>query len=140
MTWRTYRDPAYRFRIDYPPDYTIVERGTPAELTPMPLQTVAFLSRQLAQSPTAGLQAPNALIEVFPPPAGKALSDWIQQHEPKGTRTSIRIGALEGYRVTLPILLAPNEFIFFGSDAYIYRLTFLSEYAERMLQSFRIEG
>jgi hypothetical protein len=101
---------------------------------------VALLSRQLAQSPTAEFQPPNALVEIFPNTAGKSLADWVGHYEPRATHTRLRVGALEGYRITLPILLAPNEFFYFSSGTYIYRLTFLGEHAEQMLQSFRIEG
>lgn len=140
MNWMTYQDAAYHFRIDYPSDYMLVEREIPAALQPRPIHTTAFLSRQLAQSPTAKFQPPNALVEVFPLVAGKPLLDWIREHAPKATCASIRVGAREGYRATLPILLAPNEFFYFSSNAFIYRLTLLGEYAEQMLQSFRIES
>lgn len=140
MMWQNYRDIVYHFCINYPSDYVIVERKIPLELIPRPVHTVAFLNRHLAQSPTAEFQPPVALIEVFPNIEGKSLSHWLRQYEPKATLRRLSVSGLDGFRITLPILLAPNEFIYFGSDTYIYRLTLLGEYAEQMLQSFQLQG
>lgn len=138
MSWRTLHDTGYQFSIDYPSEYVQVEPRAFSEQRPKPLHKVAFLDRQLAQSATAAFQPPNALIEVFSKASGQPLSQWIAAHEPRATLTVVRVDDLQGYRATLPILLAPNEFVYFDNDLYVYRLALLGEHAERILSSFRI--
>ncbi|MCL4248738.1 MAG: hypothetical protein KJ065_11395 [Anaerolineae bacterium] len=137
MSWLTYHDSTYGFSIDYPPEYVRLRERTPPQQDPQPVYEVRFLDRQLAQSPTAEFQPPNALIEVFKLPVTQTLAVWLREHEARASRTSIRIGNLEGYRVTLPILLAPNEAYYFARDNHIFRLTFLGEHEQRMIESFR---
>jgi hypothetical protein len=50
------------------------------------------------------------------------------------------LGDLTGLRVYFNRLSAPNEFYYFTSHGYVYKLTPLGKYSDEMLQSFQIKS
>lgn len=44
----------------------------------------------------------------------------------------------EKWLVRFPLMMAPNEFYFFASEKYVYRLTPLGPHGQEMLGSFEL--
>ena len=114
---------------------------------PAPLSTVApnlvqrvrFQDKQLAAGETAQLEPPQFVIEVSDNKAGISLERWIDANMPPGgSRSAATVGNRRGYQVTLNIMLAPNQFYYVADGAYVYRITPMGQYSEKMLASLKI--
>ncbi len=81
-------------------------------------------------------------IQVFPRPSGRSLRDWLDSFGllPPGSEiAAVQLpGAREGLRVALRQQLAPNEFLYFTTDQYVYGLIPLGPEGKKMLTSFRL--
>lgn len=138
IEWLTYNDQAYSFSIDYPNIYTILPE--PEDLSNAGLgkvHQVRFQDIQLATGDTAEFELPIFMIEVFE--LGElSLEEFIALNEPNGNVEDFRGKDLFGFRVSYNQLIAPNEFFFFSSPNYIYKLTPLGPFSPDMVQSFDI--
>jgi hypothetical protein len=140
VEWLRYSNSQFKFSISYLSTYVILDESeSPEDTLPPPVFRVQFQDRALATSETADLQVPMAAVEVFRKEQSESLEEWLDLHGESGSRSPITGGGLQGYRVSLPVLMAPNEFTYFASDTYVYRLTLLGPFAEEILQSFKIE-
>ena len=72
------------------------------------------------------------------------MRDWLDSFGllPPGSEISaVRLaGASEGLRVALRQQLAPNEFVYFATDKYVYSLIPFGPENAKMLTSFRLIG
>ena len=137
--WLTYQDKAYSFSINYPSTYTVLpEAEDLSNLDPAKVHQVRFQDIQLATGETAEFELPMFLIEVFEP-GDQSLETFIIRNEPGGFREEYQGNNLNGIRVYYNQLIAPNEFYFFSSQDYIYKLTPLGPFGPDMLQSFKIQ-
>ena len=70
------------------------------------------------------------------------MGDWLQSSGLVPARATVEPvhldGAGEGWKVRLPVLIAPNEFYFFGTKEYVYRLIPLGPHSQDMLASFQL--
>ncbi len=136
--WLSYRNPRWRFSIAYPDSFVLLpERERPEPAIPSLACRVSFEDRQLAAAETANLELPQATVDVFQNESQLPLEKWLDIHGPAGFRAPIVAGNLQGTRISLNILLAPNEFVYFGSSTFIYRLTLLGPFAPQIIQSFK---
>ncbi|HEX6291779.1 MAG TPA: hypothetical protein VFZ66_21515 [Herpetosiphonaceae bacterium] len=137
-SWLTYSSAQFNFSIDYPDVYVVAEGGDLPQNIPHLIQRVRFMDKALAASPTANLQPPQFMIDVFENTDALVLEDWIAANERRGTPTEADVGNLRGYLVALQTMQAPNQFYFVSHGQYVYRLTPLGHFSAEMLRSFKI--
>lgn len=139
VAWLTYNDQVFSFSIEYPSFYTILpEASNSLDDDLAKVHQVRFQDIQLATGDTAGFELPNFTIEVFES-GGMSLEEFIAQNEPDGVLEEYQANNLGGYRVSYNQLIAPNEFYYFSSNGYAYKLTPLGAYSLEMLDSFNIQ-
>jgi hypothetical protein len=144
-SWLMHTDSTYGFAVGYPKDYVILkEAALPAPTQPPAVHRVRFQQKDIAAGQFAGLEPPRFSIHVFTRSSGRSLRDWLDSFGllPPGSEISAvwLAGASEGLRVALRQQLAPNEFVYFATDKYVYGLTPLGPKSADMLASFRLIG
>lgn len=140
MEWQVYHDGTYGYEIRYPPDYIIIERARQLEL--QPLSQVLFQDHMLANSDTAALQPPKFYIEVFDNSSQLPVEQWLEAHGLLGGAKKFQmepysLAGVEGARVSSPLLMAPNSFIYLPRGNYIFKLTPTDERSEQVLATFK---
>lgn len=140
--WLTYANPSFGFSIEYPNTYVVIDTADNSthEATSI-THSFHFQDIMLAQSETANLQPPQFAIDIFEVPSDMSFEQWIDSNVTLSgsTRDAVEVGDYQGYVVSLPIQLAPNQFYYVAGDNYYYKLTSLGLYADRMLGSFTID-
>ncbi|MEK6786210.1 MAG: hypothetical protein AABY61_12090 [Nitrospirota bacterium] len=141
--WQMHTDPTYGFAVEYPKEYVILKEVThPTPTQPAAVQRVRLQRKDIATGQFADLEPPMLTIQVFPRPSGRSLRDWLNSFGllPPGSEiTPVQLqGAHEGLRVALRQQLAPNEFLYFATDRYMYGLIPFGPEGEKMLTSFRL--
>ncbi|HYG80668.1 MAG TPA: hypothetical protein VD861_09790 [Pyrinomonadaceae bacterium] len=141
--WGTYDDKKYGFSIKYPRSFVILHRRTRAAGDrPSPVQRVHFQSKAMASGPLADMEPPQFAVEVFKREGGGALRElveaagWVEEGD--AVEPFELEGAKGGLRVRGMKMIAPNEFYYFATEDYLFRLTPLGEYGPRMLASFKL--
>jgi hypothetical protein len=139
VSWLIYQDQDFHFSIAYPDSYTILPaQNSSAAGGPELLHVLRFLDHQLASGDTADFEIPNFTIEVFDL-GSLTLENFLDQHIETGNREPVSLGKLNGIRVSLDQLIAPNQFYYFTDQSFVYKLTPLGEYGQQMLESFQIK-
>ena len=139
VSWLTYQDQDFHFSIAYPDTYTILPaQNSSAAGGPELLHVLRFLDHQLASGDTAEYEIPNFTIEVFDL-GSLTLEKFLEQHFEIGNKEPFSLGKLNGIRVSLDQLIAPNQFYYFADQSFVYKLTPLGEYGQQMLESFQIK-
>ncbi|MGQ0556283.1 MAG: hypothetical protein ACT4PN_10135 [Nitrospiraceae bacterium] len=141
--WQMHTDHTYGFAVEYPKGYVILKEVTlPTPTQPPAVQRVRLQRKDIAAGQFADLEPPALTIQVFPRPSGHSLREWLDSFGllPPGSEiASVQLqGAHEGLRVTLRQQLAPNEFLYFATDQYVYGLIPFGHEGENMLTSFRL--
>jgi hypothetical protein len=141
--WQMHTDHTYGFAIEYPKGYVILKEVTlPTPTQPPAVQRLRLQRKDIAAGQFADLEPPALTIQVFPRPSGHSLREWLDSFGllPPGSEiASVQLqGAHEGLRVTLRQQLAPNEFLYFATDRYVYSLIPFGHEGENMLTSFRL--
>ena len=132
--WKTLRDASLGFAISYPATLTFHEQPGPQADT---LRSLRFLDSALANQP--GGDFPQFSIDVFSNPGKLSLDQWLDANANDGARQAMTIDNQQGYQVTLPIEIAPNQFYYVISGERVYKLTPLGEHGQQMLQSFTLQ-
>jgi len=136
--WLTYVDSKYGFSVDYPDTYIVMDEPKPfSEILPALIYRVRFLESYLAKSDTANLQQPNFSVEVFENPSATPLKTWIEANFSQGTIEESKFAGASCAKVTLPIMIAPNEFYYCAINEKVFRVVALGQYSEDMLSSFK---
>ena len=137
-------DHTYGFTVKYSPkDYVLLTEG-PLQTTTQPpaVQRVRFQRKDIAAGQVADHESPGLTISVFAQSPGRSLREWLDSSGllPPGSEISlIRLsGAKEGLRVTLRQQPAPNEFVYFATDQYVYGLIPFGAQGGKMQRSFRL--
>lgn len=143
LEWLVYTDTAYGFSIQYPDVYVILPEPSPLPATAPPVvHRVRFQDERRASGQFADREPAQFAIEVFELDPPVPLRDWLQSTGLVPARATVEQvhldGAGEGWRVRLPILLAPNESYFFATEEYVYRLTPLGPHSQDMLASVQL--
>ncbi len=139
VDWLTYQDQAFLFSIDYPDTYTILPEDLGSEdKDPVLIHRVRFQDIALATGDTASLEIPKFNIEIFKL-GDQTLESFLDKYAPGAEREVYKQGDLTGWRVYFNRLSAPNEFYYFSSRGYVYKLTPLGKYSDEMLHSFQIK-
>ncbi len=143
--WLMHTDSTYGFAVGYPNDCVILKEATlPTPTQPPAVQRVRFQQKDIAAGQFADLEPPRFTIRVFTRSSGRSLREWLDSFGllPPGSEISaVRLeGASDGLRVALRQQLAPNEFVYFATDKYVYGLIPLSPESADMLASFRLIG
>jgi hypothetical protein len=138
VDWLTYQDQAFLFSIDYPDTYTIlpVDLGL-EDKDPILIHRVRFQDKVLATGDTASFEIPKFTIEIFELD-DQTLDAFLDNYAAGAEREVYTQGDLTGFRVFFNRLSAPNEFYYFSSHGYVYKLTPLGKYSDEMLHSFQI--
>lgn len=141
--WLVHTDTAYAFSVRYPDTYVILPEPTPLPATRPPVvHRVRFQDQQRASGQFVDREPERFVIDLFKldPPAG--LREWLHSAGLISLRTTAEHvdidGIGHGWRVRLPLMMAPNEFYFFASEKYVYRLTPLGPHGQEMLGSFEL--
>ena len=143
--WQMHTDPTYGFAVEYPKGYVILKEGTlPTPTQPPAVQRVRFQRKDIAAGQFADREPPVLTIHVFARSSGRSLRDWLDSFGllPPGSEiATVQLpGAREGVRVALRQQLAPNEFLYFATDKYVYGLIPFGPEGANMLRSFRLIG
>ena len=143
--WLVHTDSTYGFAVGYPKDDVILKESTrPTPTQPPTVQRLRFQQKDIAAGQFADLEPPRFTIHVFTRSSGRSLRDWLDSFGllPPGSEISaVRLaGASEGLRVALRQQLAPNEFVYFATDKYVYSLIPFGPESAKMLTSFRLIG
>ena len=141
------------FSIEYPNTYVILTGpNEPPASTPQVTYPVRFQDSQKASGPFASREPAQFTIHLYELDEHVVLLDWLRETglAPAGDATSqgpnagveqVRSeGTGEGWRVVLPILVAPRESYYYATERYVYRLTPLGPYSQEMLDSFRLSS
>jgi hypothetical protein len=136
--WLVFTDTSHRFEVAYPPEFAIIPEKSEATGV---VKRVRFQDKQLLATPFGELEPARLTIEVFSATT-TSLGEWLRStgRLPAGatvTRRSLT-GANEGARVQLRQQLAPNDFYYFSTDSFVYRLAPLGLHSSEMLASFRV--
>lgn len=142
---KMHTDHTYGFAVEYPQEYVILkELSLPTLAQPPVVRRVRIQRKDIAAGQFADLEPPALTIHVFARPSGHSLREWLNSFDllPPGSEISLAQlpGAREGMRVALRQQLAPNEFLYFTTDQYIYNLIPFGHEGENMLRSFRLIG
>ncbi|MFC1922289.1 hypothetical protein ACFLY4_03280 [Chloroflexota bacterium] len=139
LNWLTHQDQTFLFSIDYPDLYTILPENILAEETdPLATHRVLFQDIALATGDTASFEIPKFTIEIFEL-GDLTLDAFLDYYAVGAEREVYLLEDLTGWRVYFNRLSAPNEYYFFSSHGYVYKLTPLGNYSEQMLHSFQIK-
>lgn len=137
-------DRTYGFTVKYyPKDYVLLTEDSLQTTTqPQAVQRVRFQRRDIAAGQLADPEPPGLTISVFERSPGRLLHEWLDSSGllPPGSEiSSVRLsGAKEGLRVALRQQPAPNEFVYFATDQYVYGLIPFGAKGGKMLRSFRL--
>jgi hypothetical protein len=139
-----YADHTYGFTVKYyPKEYVLLTDGsiqTPTQ--PPAVQRVRFQRKDIAASQVADHEPPGLTVSVFERSPERSLREWLDSSGlvPPGSEiSSVRLtGVKEGLRVTQPQQPAPNEFVYFATDQYVYGLIPYGAKGGKMLRSFRL--
>lgn len=142
VTWQSYRNEEFQFKLQYPSVYTLVDPLDTADWDPAPLAQVLFQDQNLAQGETAAFEVPQFAVRVFDNSSQTPLRDWLERNnlvnrEGGQEIEPFTVGGVEGLRVCEMTLIAPNCFIYVSHAMYVYQLTPLGEYSDPMIASFK---
>ena len=138
VDWLTYLDTAFKFSIDYPEFYVILPETEPLNHIDSTLvHRVRFQDVDLAEGDTAEYEIPKFTIEIFDL-GSQSLDSFLENKVTGAELETIRIGELDGYKVSLNLLRAPNNHYYFPGNGMVYRLTPLGNYDDEMLESFKM--
>ena len=136
---QSYRDERCGFEIRHPPDY-VVEQGSVLDQRPQPMCKLRFQSRRLAESQLAAFQPPRLSIEVYANDADQPLQQWLGAQRLVGPKDQVEpfsLAGATGLRVTSPMQMAPNQFLYLARPKRIYRLIVLDPAASQMLTTLQ---
>ncbi len=141
--WHMHTDHTYGFTVEYPTGHVILkESHLPTATQPPAVQRVRIQQKDIAAGQFADLEPPALSIQVFMRLSERSLKEWLDAFGllPPGSEISVvrLAGAREGMRVALRQQLAPNEFVYFATDRYVYGLIPFGPQGESMLASFRL--
>jgi hypothetical protein len=143
--WRTYNDKNYGFSVKYPWSFVILpERPRAAGDGPALVQRVRFQSKGAASGPLADMEPPQFAVEVFKREGAGTLRElvgaagWVEEGD--AVEPFELEGAKGGLRVRGMKMVAPNEFYYFATEDYLFRLTPLGEYGPAMLATFKLSA
>ena len=137
-------DRTYGFTVKYyPKEYVLLTDGPIQTATQPPaVQRVRFQRKDIAAGQVAGYEPPGLTVSVFERSPERLLHEWLDSAGllPPGSEISpVRLtGVKEGLRVTLRQQPAPNEFVYFATDQYVYGLIPFGAQGGKMLRSFRL--
>ena len=138
VDWLTYLDTAFKFSIDYPEFYVVLPETEPLDQIDSSLvQRVRLQDVDLAEGDTAEFEIPKFTIEIFDL-GSQSLDSFLESKVTGAELEAIRIGELDGYKVSLNLLRAPNTHYYFPGNSMVYRLTPLGNYDDEMLESFKM--
>lgn len=142
VTWQVYRNEEFGFEIRYPSVYVLVPAPEPVELeSPQPLAQVLFQDADLARGDTAAMEPPQFAIRIFANEVGLGAEAWFRdsglvQGGVGWEAAPYTLAGVEGVQVTSQLLMAPGRSIYLPKGKYVFELTPLGEYSNRMLASF----
>ncbi|MDH4236077.1 MAG: hypothetical protein OEV17_02415 [Nitrospira sp.] len=137
-------DRTYGFTVKYYPKEYVLLTDDPHQATTQPpaVQRVHFQQKDIATGQVADHEPPGLTISVFERSPERSLREWLDSSGllPPGSEiSSVRLtGVKEGLRVTLRQQPAPNEFVYFATDQYVYGLIPVGAKGGKMLRSFRL--
>lgn len=138
VNWLTYLDTPFKFSIDYPEFYIVLPETEPLnQIDSTLVQRVRFQDVDLAEGDTAEYEIPKFTIEIFDL-GSQSLDSFLESKVTGAELETIRIGELDGYKVSLNLLRAPNTHYYFPANGMVYRLTPLGNYDDEMLESFKM--
>lgn len=139
VDWLTHQDQTFLFSVEYPDTYTVLPETIQLEETdPLTAHLVRFQDIVLATGDTASFEIPKFTIEIFDL-GDLTLDAFLDYYVAGAERQVYSQGDLTGWRVYFSRLSAPNEYYYFSSHGYVYKLTPLGNYSEQMLHSFQIK-
>ena len=141
--WEIYRNVPYRFSVAYPPDAVLLPEPTRSSgSTPPVIYRARFMNKDIAAGAFADRELPYLTIEVFERGAAATVRSWLDGagRVPPGAsaNSAPNVSGFETIHVRLRQALAPNEFVYVGTDRYVYALIPLGDTGTRMAASFGV--
>jgi hypothetical protein len=138
--WQAYRNDQYAVELRYPLDYAAVKPRN--RLQPAPLFRVWFKEAGLVNSPIADREPPQLAVDVYDNASQQTLDAWlagsgVTRNFARVTRQAVKVGGVEGLRLTDQTLLAPNTFYYVARGIFVYRFTPLGGLSDQMLATVR---
>ena len=140
-----YTDTTYQFRVSYPANF--VFRIQPdeqlAQLEPLPVASILFMSPETAASDVADLELPDLEIRVYAADQVASLEHWLTAHDllpaddaesPKSFQTAHVAGA----EVCASTMIAPGCSYFSLGNGWVYQLRPASLAGEAMIDTFML--
>ncbi len=137
-------DHTYGFTVKYYPKEYVLLTDDPHQAATQPpaVQRVHFQRKDIAAGQVADHEPPGLTVSVFERSPSPSLHEWLDSSGllPPGSEISpVRLtGVKEGLRVILRQQPAPNEFVYFATDQYVYGLISFGAKGGKMLRSFRL--
>lgn len=137
-------DRTHGFTVKYYPTEYVLLLDDPHQATTQPaaVHRVHFQRKDNATGQVADHEPSGLTVSVFERSPSPSLRDWLDSSGllPPGSEISlVRLtGVKEGLRVTLRQQPAPNEFVYFATDQYVYGLVAYDAKGGKMLRSFRL--
>jgi hypothetical protein len=137
-------DHAHGFTVKYYPTEYVLLMDDPHQATTQPatVHRVHFQRKDIVTGQVADHEPPGLTISVFERSPSPSLRDWLDSSGllPPGSEiSSVRLtGVKEGLRVTFRQQPAPNEFVYYATDQYVYGLVPYGAKGGKMLRSFRL--
>jgi hypothetical protein len=138
--WRVFRNEQYSFELRYPPDYAIIQPRN--QLLPSPVFRVWFTAASLVNSPTVDREPPQFAVDVYDNASQQPLDAWLTSNEvtrnlTRPTEERVRVGGVNGVRLTDQTMLAPNSSYYVARGPFVYRFTPLGGLSGEMLATVR---
>jgi hypothetical protein len=139
--WQVFRNEQYSFELRYPPDYAIVQPHN--QLQPSPLFRVWFTEASLVTSPTVDREPPQFAVDVYNNASQQPLDAWLTSNAvtrnlTRPSQEAVRVGGVNGIRLTDQTMMAPNSFYYVARGPFVYRFTPLGGLSHEMLATVRL--
>lgn len=138
-----YTNASYRFSLEYPADFTLLELTDEQleGLVPLPLAAFRFINPQAAASDIPELEPGDLEVRVYDAMKAASLKDWLATTGLGGEGLSTQdfeTAHVSGLKVCLPTMIFPGCSYLVLDGQWVYQLIPINQAGEGMLQSFLI--
>jgi hypothetical protein len=139
-----YTNAAYRFSLEYPADFTLLELtdGQLEGLIPLPLAGYRFMNPQAAASDIAELEPGDLEVRVYDSLKATSLKEWLAASGLGGeglTTQEFDTTSVSGLKVCLSTMVFPGCSYLVLDGQWVYQLIPVNQAGEAMFNTFQIQ-